>query len=362
MKSVRIDIKQRQYLELENLALGAFSPLHGFMKEDEFTSVVQTMHLPDGQLFPLPVVLDLTPDQAKETAGADRIRLIFEGKEVGEIIPKSVFSCDKEAVADKIFGTRDTAHPGVAQWLRMGGCFVGGPVSLDHRVSMEFSEFDLTPAETRAHFTDQGWDTIVGFQTRNVPHRAHEYLLRLALERSDGLFIQPLVGLKKRGDFTPAAILASYKTMIADFLPEQRILLGILSTTMRYAGPREALLHAIVRRNYGCTHFIVGRDHAGVGNYYSKYQAQELAREHEGELGIEILYFAGPFYCSACDGIVTERTCPHEASMPQATDQISGTNIRAILAGNGAVANHIMRSEIVASVQGLPIFIEEDSD
>jgi len=362
MKTATMEIKQRQYLELENLAQGAFYPLNGFMNKGEFYSVIETMRLPGGQLFPLPVVLDQTLDQVRETAGADRIGLIFEGREVGEIIPESVFTCDKGAVADEIFGTRDTAHPGVSQWMRMGEQFVGGPVRLNHRVPLEFSHYDLTPDQTREHFAKEGWNTVVGFQTRNVPHRAHEYLLRLALEQADGLFIHPLVGLKKRGDFTPAAILAAYRTMIENFLPQKRILLGVLSTTMRYAGPREALLHAIIRRNYGCTHFIVGRDHAGVGNYYGKYQAHELARQFESELGIQILYFSGPYYCSVCDGIVTERTCPHEESMPQATKQISGTDMRSILAGNGMIANNLMRPEIVDSVQGLPIFIEEDAN
>jgi sulfate adenylyltransferase len=243
----------------------------------------------------------------------------------------------------------------------MGEYFIGGRVSLDHRVTMEFSKFDLTPKETRAHFAKKGWESVVGFQTRNVPHRAHEYLLRLALEQADGLFVQPLVGLKKRGDFTPAAILASYTALIDNFLPQKRVLLGILSTTMRYAGPREALLHAIVRRNYGCTHFIVGRDHAGVGNYYGKYEAQELARRYEDELGIQIMYFAGPYYCSMCDGIVTERTCPHEVTMPEATKQISGTDMRSILADNGAIANSIMRAAVVESVRDVAIFINEDS-
>lgn len=360
MKSVSIEIEQRQYLELENIALGAFSPLDGFMNENEFNSVVETMHLPDGQLFPLPVVFDQTSEQVQQTKSANRIGLVFEGQEVGELIPESIFACDKNAVAEQIFGTRDTDHPGVAQWLSMGEFFIGGSVSLNQRVIMEFSQFDLTPKETQAHFAKNGWESIVGFQTRNVPHRAHEYLLRLALEQADGLFIQPLVGLKKRGDFTPAAILASYTALIENFLPKQRVLLGILSTTMRYAGPREALMHAIVRRNYGCTHFIVGRDHAGVGNYYRKYEAHELAHKYEDELGIQILYFAGPFYCSMCDGIVTERTCPHEITMPAVTKQISGTDMRSILADKGEIANSIMRSAVVESVKDVTIFIGED--
>ena len=361
MSYPRVTIKRRQYLELENLALGAFAPLTGFMNEDEFGSVAERMRLPDGRLFPMPVVLDLTPEQVKKIGRANKIVLVFEGQEVGEVIVKSVFSCAKEHVAEQVFGTCDASHPGVSQWLNMGEFFLGGPVSLHQRVPLEFSAYDLTPDETRSHFANEGWNTVAGFQTRNVPHRAHEYLLRLALEQADGLFIQPLVGLKKRGDYTPMAILASYQTMIDGFLPRQRVLLGVLSTTMRYAGPREALLHAIIRRNYGCTHFIVGRDHAGVGNYYGKYDAQKLTRQLEGELGIQILAFAGPYHCAVCDGIVTERTCPHAESFPEATKQISGTEVRSMLAGNGTVAANVMRPEIADSVRDLEIFIDEDT-
>ena len=362
MSSARIALKRRQYLELENLALGAFAPLGGFMSERELTSVVESMRLPEGHLFPLPVVLDMTPQQARETEGVDRVELVFEGQEVGEIIPESIFTCDKVSVATEVFGTQDSLHPGVAQWLKMGDYFLGGRVSLKRRVRLEFSDYDMTPEETRAHFASAGWRTVVGFQTRNVPHRAHEYLLRLALEQADGLFIQPLVGLRKRGDYSPMAILTGYRTMIDGFLPRQRVLLGVLSTTMRYAGPREALLHAIIRRNYGCTHFIVGRDHAGVGNYYGKYEAQDLTCRYNGELGIQILPFAGPYHCSMCDGIVTERTCPHEESMPESTKQISGSDIRTMLTNDGAIATSIMRSEIVDSIRGMPIFIDGEEE
>jgi len=362
MTSARIDIKLRQYLELENIALGCFSPLTGFMDEDDLSSVTESMRLPNGQLFPLPVVLDVTPEEGRAAAKASRVTLLFGGKEVGEIVPDSVYTCNKEEVAEKVYGTRDIRHPGVAQWLSIGEFFIGGSVRLTQRISLEFSQHNLTPEETRNHFASQGWQSIVGFQTRNVPHRAHEYLLRLALEQADGLFIQPLVGLKKRGDFTAAAILTAYQTMIEGFLPQQRILLGVLSTTMRYAGPREAVMHAIIRRNYGCTHFIVGRDHAGVGNYYGIYDARDLAGHFESELGIKILRYAGPYHCSVCDGIVTENTCPHQGRLPEVTRQISGTNIRSVLAESGTADTSIMRSEIVESLRRIPLFIKEDGE
>jgi sulfate adenylyltransferase len=351
-----INLSRRQYLELEKLALGAFAPLTGFMREDEFTGVVDAMRLPDGALFPLPVILDLTPQQAAGVRRGTRLRLAFEGVEVGEVGVESVFTCDKAKVAEQVFGTDDPRHPGVAHFLGMGDVLVGGPVALARRVRFPFSDVDWTPAETRAYFAERGWRTVVGFQTRNVPHRAHEYLLRLALEQADGLFVQPLVGLKKRGDFNPEAVVTAYRTLIAGFLPAPRVLLGVLSTTMRYAGPKEALFHAIVRRNYGCTHFIVGRDHAGVGSYYGVYEAHELTRRFAGELGIEVLRFAGPFYCTVCGSIATERTCGHAGS---ARREISGTDVRAILRDGRECPPELIRPEVVASVRDIPLFIEE---
>ena len=349
-----IPLNRRQYLELEKIAFGAFAPLAGFMAEEEFVAVVDRMRLP--------VVLDVTREQAAAIRAAGRVAFLFEGQEVGELFPTSVYTCDKGDVAQKVFGTREQAHPGVALFLRMGDFFVGGAVRLTRRVYFEFSKYELTPAETRAYFAERGWQTIVGFQTRNVPHRAHEYLQRLALEQADGLFVQPLVGTKKRGDYTPEAILAGYRALVDGFLPSDRVLLGILSTSMRYAGPREALFHAIIRRNYGCTHFIVGRDHAGVGSYYGKYDAHRLTREFEPELGICILRFHGPYHCARCGGIVTERTCPHQATAPEAVREISGTLVRSILSNGGVSLPELMRPEIVAAVAGVPLFIEEDAE
>jgi len=357
-----LSLNSRQYLELEKIALGAFAPLSGFMNEEEFLSVVETMRLPGGELFPLPVLLDLTPTQTNEIRNAGRVALVFDDREVGELEAEGLFQCDKIEISRKVFGTSDDAHPGVSHFLRMGDVFVGGAVRLHERVQFEFSEFELTPSETKALFKSKGLRTIAGFQTRNVPHRAHEYLQRLALEHCDGLFIQPLVGAKKVGDYQPAAILAAYRALIEGFLPQERVLLGILSTAMRYAGPREALFHAIIRRNYGCTHFVIGRDHAGVGSYYEKYEAHELSRRFEGELGIEILRFYGPFHCRNCGGIVTERSCPHMDTDPAAITEVNGSDIRAIL-GNGAnIRADLVRPEVAESLRGLPLFIESDAE
>lgn len=349
-----------QYLELEKIGLGAFRPLSGFMREDEFLAVVENLRLPGGEVFPLPVVLDVTRDAAERMRGRPRVSLLFDGAEVGEIAPESIFVCDKMKAALKIFGTNDEAHPGVRNFINGGDTFVGGPIKLKRRATFDISRFELTPDQTKAEFSKRGWQTIVGFQTRNVPHRAHEHLQRVALEQADGLFIQPLVGRKRANDFTPQAIMAAYQTLTSQFYNPERVLLGILSTAMRYAGPREAMFHAIIRRNYGCTHFIIGRDQAGVGSYYGKYAAHALVRRYASELGIGILFLHGPFYCRRCDGIVTEQTCPHPLTDPEAVTEISGTMIRSMLSGGQEPERHLMRPEVVSSLRGIQLFIAKD--
>lgn len=353
-------LNKRQYLELEKIGLGAFAPLTGFMSEGDFRSVVADMRLTSGAPFPLPVVLDVGERFADTVPAGSLVRLTYDGGTVGEIMVDGIFTCDKPRVAIQVYGTADQAHPGVAHFFRMGSHFVGGRVKLLRRVRFDFSSHELSPAETRERFADLGWRTVVGFQTRNVPHRAHEYLLRTALELVDGLFIQPLVGYKKRGDYQPLAIIAGYETLLQHCFPPSRVVLGVLSTSMRYAGPREAVFHAIVRRNYGCTHFIVGRDHAGVGGYYGKYDAHDLTRRLEGQLGIEVLRLHGPFYCQRCNGIATAKTCRHVEELPAVTHEINGTDMRRLLAGDADPAPELMRAEVIASLAGKPIFIEQD--
>lgn len=352
-------LNRDQYLELEKLGLGAFRPLCGFMTEDQFGGVVRDMRLPDGSVFTLPVVLDVSPETAQRLRGRPRVALIYNGQQVGELSPDSFFSCDKPSVVRQVFGTDDSKHPGVQYFSRLGDVFVGGAVTLHRRIRLDISDHELTPEQTRAIFRERGWKKIVGFQTRNVPHRAHEYLQRVALEQADGLFIQPLVGRKKAGDFAPEAVMSAYRTLVDNFFPRDRVVLGILSTVMRYAGPREAVFHALVRRNYGCTHFIVGRDHAGVGDYYGKYDAHALAARFAGELGIEVIALHGPYYCCRCECIVTERTCPHATLAPDSIREISGTDMRAILVGGMPPDPVLMRPEIVRSVAGTKLFIEE---
>lgn len=362
MGAMAIQLRRDQYLELEKLGIGAFMPVINFMGKEEFDSVVLRMRLPSGEPFSLPIVLDVTQDIAEQAVKASAIDLIYLGVTVGQVLSPKIYTCDKTSVAARLFGTADAAHPGVDRFYHSGDWFVSGETRLLVRVDVGLSQYELTPAESRQAFAVRGWKTVVGFQTRNVPHRAHEYLQRVALEHVDGLFIQPLVGQKKIGDYTPEAVLNGYQALLDDFYRKDRVMLGVLSTSMRYAGPREALFHALIRRNYGCTHFIVGRDHAGVGGYYEKYGAHDLLRTFEGELGIEIMYLHGPYHCEICDGIVTEHTCPHFTGDSKYVSEISGTLMRQILSSGDCPNTKYIRPEIVAAVSGCKLFIDEVSD
>lgn len=351
-------LNRRQYLEFEKLALGAFIPLEGFMNESEFDSVLDNLRLPSGEVFPVPVVLDLSVEDANRVKGLPRVALVFEGEEVGTMTPTGTFICDRLSSAHKIFGSSDPVHPGVKFFVQnMAEVFLGGPVTLTKRACLDFSTHELTPEQTKSIFAERGWKTVVGFQTRNVPHRAHEYLQRVALEQVDGLFVQPLVGRKRVGDFAPEAIIAAYRALVKNYYPPNKVVLGILSTYMRYAGPREAVFHAIIRRNYGCTHFIVGRDHAGVGDYYGKYAGHDLVRSFGDDLGISVMCLHGPYYCAHCDGVVTEHTCQHGVEEPSVVTEISGTYMREILGGGREPESHLMRPEVVESLRGLDLFI-----
>ncbi len=353
-------LQPRQYLELEKLAVGAFRPLDGFMDEAQFRAVAETMRLPDGQPFPMPVVLDLTDDQAAAIRGRPTVSLIYGGKEVAELRSAGIFRCDMAATARRIFGTDDPSHPGVRFFLDGGRHFVGGRISMGVDPRHFMSAWELTPEDSRQLFAERGWRTVAGFQTRNVPHRAHEYLQRVVLEQLDGLFVQPLIGRKQKGDYTAEAIMAGYRALIDGFYPRTRVALGCLSTAMRYAGPREAVFHAIIRRNYGCSHFIVGRDHAGVGGFYGRYDAHELTRRFDGELGIEIIRLQGPYFCARCDGVVTEHSCPHQATAPESVMEISGTAVRAALAAAQVPDARLMRPEVMAALKDIPVFITEE--
>lgn len=352
-----IDIDFFSYLELEKLGLGIFSPLEGFMGEEDFYSVADNMRLVDGTLFPLPIILPVGENHLTKVKKSSELSLIYKGIEVASIFPNSVFKPNFEKVLPQIFATNDKKHPGYRMLKATGEFFVGGPIKFKKRVLNNLSEYEVTPIDVKTKIKENKIKTIAGFQTRNIPHKAHEYIQRLALEKVESLFIQPLIGRKRSGDFTPEAIMKSYKELKENFLPKNKIILGALTTSMRYAGPREAVFHALIRKNYGCTHFIVGRDHAGVSGYYGNYDAQNLCVELEDDLKIKIMKMRGPFYCNKCDGVVTDNICNHYNDRPNPTFEISGTKIRSMLLGKEKISKKYIRTEIVTALSGMEIFI-----
>jgi sulfate adenylyltransferase len=326
--------------DLRALATGAYSPLTGFMGAKEHQSVTESMRLPDGTLWPIPVCLGVP-----EAVDGDRVLLRDEaGELLGVLQVEEVFERDRQAEAELVYGTTDPAHPGVARVLAAPSLAAAGPIqAVVAPMGGPVGSRALTPAETRAAFGARGWVTVVGFQTRNPVHRAHEYLMKCALEMVDGLLLHPLVGPTKEGDVPAEVRMRAYEAVLGYF-PGDRVLLAALVAPMRYAGPREAVLHALVRKNYGCTHFIVGRDHAGVGSYYGTFQAQELiASLDEDELGITPLRFDNAFYCRRCLAMATGKTCPHPDDDHVA---LSGTQVRAMLAAGQLPPAEFSRPEV----------------
>jgi sulfate adenylyltransferase len=327
--------------DLRALATGAYSPLSGFMNAKQHQSCTESMRLPDGTLWPIPVCLGVAD------GGVDGERLALRGEDgsfLGVLEVEEVFERDRMAEAELVYGTTDPAHPGVARVVASPRWAVSGPVrAVVEPLDGPVGRYALTPAETRAAFADRGWGTVVGFQTRNPVHRAHEYLMKCALENCDGLLLHPLVGPTKEGDVPAEVRMRAYQAILGYFPPE-RVLLAALVAPMRYAGPREAVLHALVRKNYGCTHFIVGRDHAGVGSYYGSFQAQELICSlPPEELGIVPLRFDNAFYCRTCGGMATGKTCPHS---PAEHLTLSGTQVRAMLSAGQLPASEFSRPEV----------------
>jgi sulfate adenylyltransferase len=328
--------------DLRTLATGAYSPLTGFMGAKEHESVTESMRLPDGTLWPIPVCLGI-PDGVKVTDG----RLALRGERgdlLGVLEVTEVFERDRQAEAELVYGTADPDHPGVARVLASPSRAVAGPIqAVVEPLAGPVGAHALTPSQTRAAFQARGWRTVVGFQTRNPVHRAHEYLMKCALELVDGLLLHPLVGPTKEGDVPAEVRMRAYEAVLGYFPPE-RVLLAALVAPMRYAGPREAVLHALVRKNHGCTHFIVGRDHAGVGSYYGPFEAQELiASLPEEELGITPIRFDNAFYCRRCLAMATGKTCPHPDAEHVA---LSGTQVRSMLAAGHLPPPEFSRAEV----------------
>jgi sulfate adenylyltransferase len=331
MTKLSLTLDERHTADFEMIGNGGFAPLTGFQGSADWERVCAEMRTAAGDYWPIPITLA----SEIECEVGDTIELSSdEGKPLGRITVEEIWERDVKREAEQVYGTTDEEHPGVAAIYAEGNRMIAGPIEVDALPDHEeaFMRRYKTPAETRAEFADRGWTRIVAFQTRNPIHRAHEYLTKAALETCDGLFIQPLIGKTKAGDIPADVRMRCYEVLMEKYYPQDRVMLGVKPAKMHYAGPREAILHAIVRRNYGATHFIVGRDHAGVGDYYGTYDAQKIFEEVDiEELGIEPLFFEHSFWCNECEGMASGKTCPHDSD---AHVFLSGTKVREML-GNG---------------------------
>jgi sulfate adenylyltransferase len=343
----RVALSETNLADLEMLATGGLSPLTGFLTQPDYRAVVQEMRLANGLPFSIPVTLPISAAQAERIQIGTQIALA-EGERVLALLDvEDKYTYDREAEAAQVYRTTEAAHPGVARLHAQGEVLIGGAVhvlELPSRSAREFSDLRYTPAESRRIFAERGWKRVVGFQTRNPIHRAHEYIQKTALEIVDGLLLHPLVGETKSDDIPADVRIESYRAIVDAYYPASRVLLAVFPAAMRYAGPREAIFHAIARKNYGCTHFIVGRDHAGVGKYYGSYDAHHIFDQFTPEeIGITPLFFEHTFYCRTCGGVVSLKTCPHDSGHHVA---LSGTQVREMLSRGEDLPPEFTRPEV----------------
>ena len=329
--------------DVENIAFGNFSPLEGFLGKKDYQNVLNHMRLSDDLPWPIPIVLDVGKEEAEKLKEGQEVILLNESSQpVAVLYLEEKYEYSKKELAEKVFQTTDTAHPGVAKVNSMKDILVAGKIGLIQESPTPFYKYKLKPIETRILFKEKSWRTVVGFQTRNTPHIGHEYVQKTALTFTDGIFVNPVIGRKKKGDFKDEVILASYDELIKNYYLKERAVVAILQMEMRYAGPREAIFHAIIRKNFGCTHIIIGRDHAGVGNFYPPYAAQDIFEEFP-DLGIVPLFFKSFSFCKKCNSVVNEKTCPHP---PEDHINFSGTKIREMLTQGKIPPPELMRPEV----------------
>ncbi|WP_408010754.1 sulfate adenylyltransferase [Pseudalkalibacillus sp. A8] len=340
-----IDLTKGQLNDLDCIASGVYSPLEGFMTKDDYENVLEYMRLRTGEIWPIPITLPIAETRIPELKDEKRVLLVYDSDVYGVLEVDEIYHVDLKREAELVYGTVDPDHPGVEKLYKRSSVNIGGQITMFQRIPASFPNHTYTPEETRHLFQQKGWKTIVGFQTRNPIHRAHEYIQKTALEHVDGLFLHPLVGETKSDDVPAEVRMKCYEVLLANYYPEDRFLLGVFSSSMRYAGPREAVFHAIVRKNFGCTHFIVGRDHAGVGDYYGTYDAQRLIdRFNQDDLGIIPVCLEHSFYCKKCDQMTSSKTCPHDV---EHHIHLSGTKVRKMLQEGKVPPLHFSRKEVV---------------
>jgi len=345
-----VQVSLETAFDLENLATGVFSPLEGFMTRTDLEHVLHRKRLANDLPWTIPIVLDVAREDLGRAGPGDTVVLAHADRPLALLRVAEVYPLDRAEFAQGSFGTLDERHPGVQRVAGMRDLLVGGPIDLLATADDPYASYRLSPGETRVLFRLRGWRTVVGFQTRNVPHIGHEYVQKTALTFVDGIFINPVIGRKKAGDFKDEVILETYAALTRHYYLRDRTVLGIFRTEMRYAGPREAVFHAIARKNFGCTHFIVGRDHAGVGNFYGPYDAHAIFEEFP-DLGIVPLFFTAFFYCTKCESVANEKTCPHD---PEHHVQFSGTRLRQALEGGDPASARLIRPEVAEVVARYP--------
>jgi sulfate adenylyltransferase len=339
-----------QLFDTEKIGIGAYSPLNGFMDHTTFESVLQTSRLPNSLPWTIPIYLSPPGRRNQRTIESlrpgDQVTLLDPQDRVVALLHfEEKWLLDRKAIAQQVYRTQSVEHPNVADLQWTGGWALGGPIDLVSRLAVPTRRYEMTPAETRETFARRHWNSVAGYQTRNVPHRAHEYLQRLTLEREDidGLLLHPVVGRLKPGDYRAEVVVQTYETLVRNYFPADRVLLATLSVTMRYAGPKAALFLAIVRKNYGCSHYIVGRDQAGIGNFYDPYDSHRIFDELPA--GIIPLRYREAFYCLRCDGVASPKTCPHSETQRTSASQ---SRIRQAIREGKPLPESILRPEIRA--------------